>query len=236
VIQGQDFRARRSPECGAMTLLRPVTFLSTGALTLSLCVLFSAAAAAETPSALPPPGTYKVDPDHSFANFGAWHHIVGLVRGRFDKVEGNITMTQDPATCGVDIRIDTAGVSTQNTERDDDLRSSNFFDAKKCPAMTYQGRGIRRGPGNTWTLNGSLTIRGVAQVVPLTFTFNGLFPDNQTRQAGAGRLSWNRVNPASPVRHDTLPLDGSRPVAVRPGRQHRNRRRGGRKDKTLGSK
>jgi len=42
--------------------------------------------------ALPAPGTYWIDPDHSFAYFGASHHIVGLVRGRFDKVAGTINV------------------------------------------------------------------------------------------------------------------------------------------------
>jgi polyisoprenoid-binding protein YceI len=45
--------------------------------------------------------------------------------------------------------------------------------------MTYHGRGIRRVSGSSWTLDGSLTIRGVTKVVPLTFTFNGWFPDVQ---------------------------------------------------------
>jgi len=126
---------------------------------------------------LPAPGTYTIDPDHSFAYFGAWHHIVGLVRGRFDKTTGTITVSPDLAACAVDISIDTATVSTQNTERDDDLRGPDFFDVKKFPTMTYQGRGVRRISANTWALDGSLSIRGITKVVPLTFTFKGVFPD-----------------------------------------------------------
>src|SRR5580658_6518954 len=45
--------------------------------------------------ALPAPGTYKIDPVHSFAFFGARHHVVGLVRGRFEKVTGTITASKD---------------------------------------------------------------------------------------------------------------------------------------------
>jgi polyisoprenoid-binding protein YceI len=126
---------------------------------------------------LPEAGTYKVDPLHSFTYFGAWHHIVGLVRGRFDKVTGTITAGKDPADCAVDISIDTASISTQIGERDDDLRGPDFFDVKKFPAMTYQGKGIRRAANGAWVMDGSLTIRGVTRVVPLTFTFKGVFPD-----------------------------------------------------------
>ena len=130
-------------------------------------------------ASLPAPGTYKIDPDHSFAYFGARHHVVGLVRGRFDKVTGMITVSQDLAASGVDVTIDTRSVSTQNSERDEDLRSPDFFDVKKFPAMTYRGRGIRRVSRNSWRMDGALAIRGMTKVVPLTFTFNGLFPDTK---------------------------------------------------------
>lgn len=128
-------------------------------------------------TSLPAEGTYKVDPMHSFAYFGAWHHIVGLVRGRFDKVTGTITAAKVPADCAVDISIDAASISTQVAQRDDDLRGPDFFDVKDFPAMTYRGRGIRRGAGGNWVMDGSLTIRGVTKVVPLAFTFKGFFLD-----------------------------------------------------------
>jgi len=127
--------------------------------------------------ALPGPGSYVIDPDHSFAYFGARHHVVGLVRGRFDKVAGTLTASPDPAACAVEVTIDTASVSTQNTERDADLRSPEYFDVKQFPTMTYQGRGLHPGPGNTWRMDGSLTLHGVTRPVALVFTFNGAFQD-----------------------------------------------------------
>lgn len=126
--------------------------------------------------ALPAPGTYQVDPTHSFVYFSAWHHIVGVVRGRFDKVTGTITASANPADCAVDIAIDTATISTQNSERDEDLRGADFFNVKQFPVATYRGRGIRRS-GDGWVMDGTLTIRGVSKTVPLAFNFKGLFPD-----------------------------------------------------------
>jgi len=134
-------------------------------------------AAALSLAPLPAAGTYNVDPLHSFAYFGAWHHIVGLVRGRFDKVTGTIAAAKDPAACTVDISIDSASISTQNSRRDEDLRGPDFFDVKDFPAMTYHGRGIKRAADGEWVMDGSLTIRGVTRLVPLTFRFKGLFPD-----------------------------------------------------------
>jgi polyisoprenoid-binding protein YceI len=155
-----------------------------GIVVLTVCgfvtVTMSGAKAATPMSGLatlPGPGTYNVDPTHSFAYFGAWHHIVGLVRGRFDKVTGTITAAKDPADCAVDISIDTASISTQNTRRDDDLRGPDFFDVKDFPAMTYHGHGIKRAADGEWVMDGELTIRGVTKVVPLMFRFKGLFPD-----------------------------------------------------------
>lgn len=138
----------------------------------------SARAASPEQPALPPPGTYTIDPDHTFVYFGAWHHIVGLVRGRFDKTTGTITVSQNLADCKVDVTIDTSTIDTQTPERDADLRGPAFFDVQNFPSMTYHGRGIHAS-GDSWTLDGSLTIRGITEAVPLTFTFKGLFPDTK---------------------------------------------------------
>ena len=126
---------------------------------------------------LPAAGTYNIDPAHTFAYFGAMHHIVGLVRGRFDKVTGTISAAKEPADCAVDISIDTASIDTQVAKRDEDLRGPDFFDVKNFPAMTYRGRGIRQTADGAWVMDGLLTIRGVTKEVPLTFRFKGMFPD-----------------------------------------------------------
>jgi len=183
-----------------ITKFRKVSnLLEAGALLLTICIAGSASAAEQpgqlagqaagqqaamngTTQALPAPGSYKIDPAHSFAYFGARHHAVGLVRGRFDKVTGTITASKDLAACGVDVTIDVASISTQIAERDKDLLGDAYFEVKKFPVATYRGRGIHRGPGGLWTMDGSLTMHGVTQPVPLTFTFKGLFPDMPANQ------------------------------------------------------
>jgi len=166
---------------------KPLSLFEIGALLFAVCAAPSTSTATDHPAkpaekaaeghALPTPGTYEVDPDHSFAYFGARHHVVGLVRGRFDKVAGTITASQNPAACSVDITIDSSTISTQVPERDEDLRGPAYFDVKNFPTMTYSGRGIRHISGNSWMMNGSLTLHGVTKIVPLTFTFNGSFGD-----------------------------------------------------------
>jgi polyisoprenoid-binding protein YceI len=145
--------------------------------------------------AIPPaPGTYLIDPAHTFAYFGASHHIVGLVRGRFDEVTGTISAAKEPADCVVDIAIDTASIDTQVAKRDEDLRGPDFFAVKNFPAMTYRGRGIRQTADGAWVMDGSLTIRAVTKEVPLTFQFKGLFPDIPPGQpARASFHAWAAV-------------------------------------------
>jgi polyisoprenoid-binding protein YceI len=132
---------------------------------------------AESAQKLPTPGDYKIDPAHSFAYFGARHHVVGLVRGRFDKVTGTVTSAKDPATCALDVTIDVASIDTQIKERDEDLLGTAYFDVKSFPTMTYKGKGLRHVSGNQWIMDGTLTMHGVSRTVPLTFTSNGAFAD-----------------------------------------------------------
>jgi polyisoprenoid-binding protein YceI len=173
-----------SGEGGGMTVRREVVKIVLGAVVLApsgIAVLTidtpKGQASSSSMAPLPDPGTYIVDPAHTFAYFGAMHHIVGLVRGRFDKVTGTISAAKEPADCAVDISIDTASIDTQVAKRDEDLRGPDFFDVKNFPAMTYRGRGIRKSADDAWVMDGLLTIRGVTKEVPLTFRFKGLFPD-----------------------------------------------------------
>lgn len=122
-----------------------------------------------------PAGTYALDPPHTFVYFAAQHKVVGMVRGRFDKMSGVLTVAKDPGACSVDVSIETSSVSTQNSIRDEDLRGADFFDAAKFSTMQYRGRGIRKS-GSGWMVDGSLTIRGVTKLVPLSFELNGVAP------------------------------------------------------------
>jgi polyisoprenoid-binding protein YceI len=186
-----------------MNLFRCVAML------LPLCALASHTSAQQATAAhngpvtqaLPAPGTYKIDPLHSFAYFSAWHHIVGRVRGRFDKVTGTIIVSPDPAACSVDVNIDLSTISTQVIPRDEDLRGPAYFDVAKFPTMTYQGRGIHRvspSPSqDQWVMDGSLTMHGVTKVVPLTLKFNGIFaggkPGEPARAAFHGTAATKRA-------------------------------------------
>jgi polyisoprenoid-binding protein YceI len=160
--------------CLEEATMRTSTAFTTAVLCAALAGAGAPGAAGAAPT-LPPPGTYALDPPHTFVYFEARHKIVGLVRGRFDKAAGTVVVTNDPATCTVDVSIDASSLSTQNAMRDKDLEGPDFFDAKSFPTITYKGKGIHRA-GEEWVVDGALTIRGITKTVPLRFRFNGIAP------------------------------------------------------------
>jgi polyisoprenoid-binding protein YceI len=144
---------------------------------------------------LPAPGTYELDPPHTFIVWAAKHEVVGTVRGRFDKIAGTLVVAQDPAACTVDVTIEAPSLSTQNPIRDADLKSPAFFDAAKFPTITYRGRGIHRSEAG-WVMDGTLTIREVSLVVPIRFAFRGVAPAQSgkpTRVAFRGHADAKRA-------------------------------------------
>ncbi len=121
-------------------------------------------------------GTWELDPVHSHIGFVARHLMVSKVRGHFSKFQGEIVTAPDPLESSATATIDLSSVDTGNETRDNDLRSSNFFDAAAHPEMTFRSTRIRHEPGGFF-VDGDLTIRGVTQPVSLAFEVNGFGPD-----------------------------------------------------------
>jgi polyisoprenoid-binding protein YceI len=125
----------------------------------------------------PPAGVYKLDPVHTFVTFSVQHLIIGRVRGRFDAVEGTITVGEDPLVTAVEVSVETRSVNTMTAARDDDLRSERFLDVAKYPTMTYRSAGVTAVPGGAWLVKGDLTLRGVTRPVELLARFEGSLTD-----------------------------------------------------------
>ena len=116
---------------------------------------------------------YKIDPNHSSVNFSVTHLMVSTVNGRFTTFEGKILYDgKDVTKSSVNVDIKTATVNTDNTSRDNDLRSAGFFDAEKFPDITFQSKSVEK-KGNDYVAHGRLTIKGVAKDVDLPFELKG---------------------------------------------------------------
>ncbi|MEU5992855.1 YceI family protein [Spirillospora sp. NPDC047418] len=121
-------------------------------------------------------GTWTIDPLHSDIGFTIRHLMVSKVRGRFGTVEGTIVTGGDPLDSSVTATIDLASIDTGIAKRDEHVRSADFLDAAKYPAMTYRSTGVRR-DGDDFVLDGELTLRGLTKQVPLKLEIGGFGPD-----------------------------------------------------------
>jgi polyisoprenoid-binding protein YceI len=121
-------------------------------------------------------GTWDLDPVHSQIAFVARHLMVSKIRGHFNTFQSQIVTAENPLDSSATATIDLSSVVTGNETRDNDLRSSNFFDVATHPEMTFSSTGIRR-HGDNFILDGDLTIRGVTRPVSLTVEVNGFGPD-----------------------------------------------------------
>ena len=121
-------------------------------------------------------GTWTIDPVHSEIGFSVRHMVVSKVRGRFTGVTGTIVTAADPLQSSATAEIDLTTIDTANEQRDEHLRSADFFEVEKYPTMTYRSTGIRRS-GEDFIVDGELTLKGVTKQVPLKLELNGFGPD-----------------------------------------------------------
>jgi len=118
--------------------------------------------------------TWQIDPAHTSVEFGVKHLMISTVRGSFKDVSGSVTVGDRPS---VEVSIPVATIDTGVGQRDDHLRSGDFFDATNHPAMTYTGALLEGTIETGGTLVGDLTIRGVTRPVTLAVESNGEMRD-----------------------------------------------------------
>jgi polyisoprenoid-binding protein YceI len=129
------------------------------------------AAARETAAAA---NTFKVDPVHSSMVFKIRHLGVANFYGRFDKMAG--TFTFDPAatdTANIEATIETASIDTNNSMRDNDLKSKNYFEVETYPTITFKSKSVKKADGGRFDLTGELTMHGVTKPITAKLEFIG---------------------------------------------------------------
>jgi polyisoprenoid-binding protein YceI len=124
------------------------------------------------PSQTAKPTQWIVDPAHSAAHFSVRHLMISNVRGEFTKLSGSALINPaDPAKSTVEVTIDAASINTREPQRDEHLRSADFFDVANHPTLTFQSRRVEALGAENFKLTGDLTIRGVTR--PVTFDVEG---------------------------------------------------------------
>jgi polyisoprenoid-binding protein YceI len=117
-------------------------------------------------------GTWTIDPVHSEVGFAVRHMMVSKVRGKFGVFNGDVVTGQSPLDSSVTATIDLSSIDTGNTDRDNHIRSADFFEVDTHKTMTYRSTGVRV-DGDEYILDGELTLKGVTRPISLRLELGG---------------------------------------------------------------
>jgi polyisoprenoid-binding protein YceI len=127
-----------------------------------------------------------IDPVHSSVGFSVRHMVISSIRGRFTRFSGVISYNHlDPARSSVNVTIDAASVNTDNSDRDNDLRSPKFFDCAQFPQIAFRSKHIDQ-LCNGYVCVGDLTLHGVTEEIAILFEITG----RQTDLEGKERIGF----------------------------------------------
>jgi polyisoprenoid-binding protein YceI len=189
-----------------------LAFLLTALLGLSAFASAPATESLPLPSLAPTtPASFTIDKAHSSVGFRIRHLGLSNVRGTFSEYDASVRL--DPAdlrTLQVTATIQVASINTENTRRDDHLRSDDFFEAERFPTMRFVSTGVRSVDGDRFELEGDLTIRDVTRRVVLDGELVGVgtgprgdqrvgIEATTTIDRHDFGLTWNRVTEAGGV-------------------------------------
>ena len=120
-----------------------------------------------SPATLIPTGTWTVDPAHSKIGFGIKHMGIATVRGEFTDFEGTLEIGEDLSSAKVYGAVKVQSVDTNESQRDDHLRSPDFFDAAQFPELRFESTSIEALDDEEFRITGQLTIHGVTNDIVL---------------------------------------------------------------------
>ena len=124
------------------------------------------------------PSTWEFDPAHSFVEFSVRHLMISTVTGRFRSFKATIALDETSIeNSHIQAEIDAANIDTGVADRDNHLRSADFFDVANHPTIMFRSTEIRHHGEGSGKIRGELTIRGVTRPVTLDVTDLGEIRD-----------------------------------------------------------
>jgi len=119
-------------------------------------------------------GNWGIDGAHSTAGFAVRHMMVSKTKGQFNKLSGKLVLDEKDVTgSSIEATVDVASIDTNNTKRDEHLRSPDFFDAEKFPSITFKSTKVEKKGKDGLKVTGDLTLHGVTRSVVLETTLSG---------------------------------------------------------------
>lgn len=138
---------------------------------------------------------WEIDPSHTLVEFSVQHLMINVVKGRFTDVWGTIHLdTRQPENSWVKAAVATASIYTGTPQRDDHLRSSDFFDAERYSTITFESTRVRRTDAKSCVVIGNLTIHGITRTVSFQVDFTGYARDPLTNQWRVGMTAIGQVD------------------------------------------
>ena len=121
---------------------------------------------------------WNIDTVHSHLEFSVRHLMISKVKGHFNKWSGVLLVDDaNPAGSKAEVTIDAASIDTREQQRDDHLRSADFFDAASHPTLTFTSTRVEKVSDEEYKVTGNLTIRGVTREVVLATDYLGKSKD-----------------------------------------------------------
>ena len=108
--------------------------------------------------------TWNIDPVHSVAEFKVKHMMISNVKGQFTRIQGVLKLDETNVTnSSVEASIEAASINTREEQRDAHLKSADFFDVEKFPALSFKSTRVTRVADGELAVAGDLTIHGVTR-------------------------------------------------------------------------
>ncbi|MEL7120786.1 MAG: YceI family protein [Bacteroidota bacterium] len=119
-----------------------------------------------------------IDPAHSEIQFKVKHMMVSTVTGTFNEFEGSVESTEeDFDNANIQFSADINSISTRSEQRDNHLKSDDFFNAAEFPKMQFESKTFTKKNEEEYELVGALTIRDHTKEVKLKTIYNGTAVD-----------------------------------------------------------
>jgi len=137
---------------------------------------------------------WVADSTHSELGFKIKHLMITNVSGTFNSFEADVqSENEDFSTAQIEVRIKTSSINTNNLQRDEHLRNSDFFEVEKYPEILFKSTRVEKQDNETFFLYGDLTIKGITKPIKLNAEYSGVTKDPWGGQR-AGFIITGKIN------------------------------------------